>query len=267
MRNHVYVLSVLVLAASLAAPAVLEAQSYQGLRPSSGLPGPKSGGAATQPAGGAATQPAGGATAQPAGGASPVFDEEVLEMTPATLDRFAKALAEYEAARKEIAAKAARPVPKPTKSKQEYQECQMKLMMTPEFQQLMQESVGAMSAKSNDPKAAGKAAAEMQAKMEAFMMKACGPDPNKTYTKPDVGSELRGAQSDAARSNSLTDRQYAILRERITPLCFSDPVTPGPDGVKIKGEGPVFFVYTASEVAALQPRCEAFTKALYPKKR
>jgi hypothetical protein len=248
MRNHVYVLLVLVLAAGLAAPAVVEAQ---GLTPSSGLPGPKAKGAASQSG----------------GPVNPAFDEEVLEMTPATLDRFAKGLAEYEAARKEIAAKAAKPLPKPTKTKEEYQQCQMGVMMTPEFQQLMQESITAMAGNSKDPAAAQRAGNAMAAKMEAFMMKACGPDPNKTYTKPDVGSELRGAQSNAAKSNGFTDRQYAILRERITPFCFADPMTPGANGVKIKGDGPVFYVYSASEVAALQPRCEAFTKALYPNKR
>jgi hypothetical protein len=256
MRKLVYVVSVLVLAASLATPAVVDAQ---GLTPSSGLPGPKSGRVSTQTSG--------GATVQTASGVNPVFDEEVLEMTPATLGRFAKALAQYEAARKEIAAKAAKPVPKATKTKEEYQQCQMGVMMTPEFQQLMEANIRAMSENSKDPAAAQKAQQAATAKMEASMMKACGPDPSKTYTKPDVGSELRGAQAEAARSNGFTDRQYAILRERITPFCFADPMTPGANGVKIKGEGPVFFVYSASEAEALQPRCEAFTKALYPNKR
>jgi hypothetical protein len=256
MRKRVYVVSVIVLAASLAAPAALTAQ---GLTPSSGLPGPKSGRVSTQTSG--------GATAQSAGGASPEFDEEVLEMTPGTLDRFVKALAAYEAARKEIAAQAAKPVPKATKTKEEYQQCQMGVMMTPEFQQLMEANIRAISGNSKDPAASAKAAKAATAKMEASMMKACGPDPNKTYTKPDVGSELRGAQVEAAKSNGFTDRQYAILRERITPFCFADPMTPGANGVKIKGEGPVFFVYSASEVAVLQPRCEAFTKAMYPNKR
>jgi len=261
MRKPVYMLWILVLAASLAAPAVLDAQ---GLTPASGLPGPKSGGPKS---GGAGMQSSGGATALSAGGVTPEFTEEVLEMTPGTLDRFAKALAQYEASRKEIAAKAARPIPKATKTKEEYQQCQVGVMMTPEFQQLMQESIMASVAASKDPKAGGKAATEMQAKMEAWLMKACGPDPSKTYTKPDVGSELRGAQSEAATSNGFTDRQFAILRERVTPLCFADPTTAGSGGVKIKGDGPVFFVYSASEVAVLQPRCEAFTKAMYPNKR
>jgi len=261
MRNCLSMFSVLVLAASLAAPAVGNAQ---GLTPASGLPGPKSGGPKS---GGTGTQPSGGSTALSAGGASPEFNEEVLEITPATLDRFAKALAQYEAARKEIAAKAAKPIPKATKTKEEYQQCQVGVMMTPEFQQLMQESIMASVAAAKDPKAGGKAAANMQAKLEESMMKACGPDPSKTYTKPDVGSELRGAQAEAATSHGFTDRQFAILRERITPLCFADPQTLSPNGIKIKGDGPVFFVYSASEVAVLQPRCDAFTKAMYPNKR
>ena len=204
-----------------------------------------------------------GASAQ----AGPTFTEQVLEMTPATLDRFAKALALEESSRKSIAAKAAAPLPKAKKTKDEYAACQMELYMTPEFQQMMQGMTSAVTGGGKDPAAVQKSVQEAQGRMEAFVEKSCGPDPSKTFTKPDVGSLLRQAQADAARSTGFTGRQYAIIKERVTPLCLSDPTPPGPDGLKIRGEGSVLFVYTTGEVEALRPRCEAFTKLLVVEKQ
>lgn len=199
--------------------------------------------------------------------ADPGFDDTVLEMTPATVDRFAKALALEESSRKSIAAKASAPVPKATKTKDEYEACQMELMMSPEFQQLMQRVTAAVSGGGKDPAATQRAVEDMQGKVDAAMEKSCGPDPNKTYSKPDVGSQLRTAQSEAARTNGFTDRQYAVIKERVAPLCLSDPAPADPDGLKIRGDGRVFFVYTASEVEVLRPRCEALMKLIVPKKQ
>ncbi len=197
----------------------------------------------------------------------PKFTESVLEMTPETIERFAKALALEESSRKAIAAKANAPLPKGTKTREEYQQCQMELYTSPEFQQLMQDMTAALSGMGKDPAGAQRAAQDMQTKMDAEMEKKCGPDPDKTYRKPDVGSEIRKAQSEAARSTGFTDRQYAIIKERVTPLCLSDPAPAGPDGLKIRGEGSVFFVYTAAEVETVRPRCEALTGLMGPAKR
>jgi len=199
--------------------------------------------------------------------AGPKFTDTVLEMTPATLDRFAKALDMEEASRKAIAAKANAPVPKATKTKDEYAQCQVQLMMSPEFQQKMEDATKAMSVPGKDPAAAQKRAQDLQESMQAMVEKACGPDPGKTYHKPDVGGLVRQAQSDAAKANGFTDRQYAVIKERVTPLCLSDPAPAGTDGVKVKGDGPVFFVYSAAEVDALRPRCDAFTKLILAGKR
>jgi len=70
-----------------------------------------------------------------------------------------------------------------------------------------------------------------------------------------------------AKANDFTVRQNAVIKERVTPLCLADPTPPSPEGLKIRGDGPVFFVYTAGEVEAVRPRCEAFMKVLYPDKR
>ncbi len=199
--------------------------------------------------------------------AGPKFNDTVLEMSPATLDRFAKALALEEDARKSIAAKADAPPPKGTKTKEEYSACQMELMMTPEFQKLMETATSAMAGAGKDPAAVQKSAVEYQATMASMFEKACGPDPSKTYTKPDVRSLMRQAQTDAAKANGFTDRQYAVLKERVTPLCLSDPIPPSPDGARVKGDGPVFYVYSATEVEALRPRCDALAKLVVAGKK
>ncbi len=197
----------------------------------------------------------------------PKFSETVLEMTPATLDRFAKALALEESARASIAAKADAPPPKGTKTAEEYASCQMQVLMTPEFQKVMADATKAMSVPGKDPAATQKVAVGLQETMQAMIEKACGADPSKTYTKPDVRSQMRQAQADAAKANGFTDRQYAVLKERVTPLCLSDPVPAGADGARVRGEGAVFFVYSAAEVEALRPRCDALTKLIVSGKK
>jgi len=197
--------------------------------------------------------------------AGPRFDATVLELTPEMLDRFGKALQAEESSRKAIAASAAAPVAKATKSKQEYDNCQMQLAMSPEFQETMSEFSKAMGG-GGDPAAMQKAAATMQAKMDALLVKSCGPDPSKTARKPDVGGQMRTAQSEAAKANSFTDRQYAMVKERVTPLCLADPVTNDSAGVRIRGDGNVFWVYTSDEVEALKPHCDEFMKLIvHPK--
>ncbi len=209
-----------------------------------------------------------GAAATPASAqAGPKFSDAVLEMTPATLDRFANALAAEESSRKSIAAMADAPPPKGTKTKDEYAQCQMQVLMTPEFQKVMQDATSAMSGVGNDAAAAQKHAQELQTTMQAMIEKACGPDPSKAYVKPDVGRLLRQAQSEAAKANGFTDRQYAILKERTTPLCLADPTSAASGVVKVKGDGPVFYVYTAAEAEALRPHCEAFAKLILAGKK
>ncbi|MBZ5589167.1 MAG: hypothetical protein LAO05_11450 [Acidobacteriia bacterium] len=206
----------------------------------------------------------GSATAQPATEVHPAFGENVLEITPGTLDRFAKALAAEESSRKTVAAKVATPKPQPQKTKKEYQECRQGVMAGPEYAQLMQEYAAAASGQSKNTSAAHKAGSDMMAKLAALIETTCGTDPGRSNEKKDVTGELRRTEKAAAESNGFTLRQYAILKERVTPLCLSDPVPPDPAGLKLKGQGSASFVYTAAEVAALRPRCDAFVRLLYP---
>ena len=244
--------SISLLACAIAAAAIaatLEAQTSAGPKPDPGA-----------------------ATSQPAADVHPAFGETVLEITPATLDRLAKALQAEESARKEFARKASagkgsaakpRGTPQPQKTRKEFQECQQGAMIGPEYAQLMEEYKAAISGQAKDSPAARKAASEMMSKLATMIETACGPDPGRVATK-EVSAELRKAEKAAAEGNGFTVRQYAVLKERVTPLCLSDPSPPDPNGLKIKGQGNAYLVYTPTEVAALRPRCEAFIKLLYP---
>ncbi len=196
----------------------------------------------------------------------PVFTQGVLEMTPETLARFGKALATEDAARRATAANAAALQPQARLNKEQYQQCQMNAAMNPEFAQRMAEFNAAVSSAAG-PEAQRKAAGSMQTGMQAYMEKECGPDPSAEPKRVDVSSEVRQAHQNAASDNGFTQRQYAILKERVSPLCLSDPAAPGPNGLQLPGDGSVFYVYTAAEVATVRPHCEAFLTSLYPNRR
>ncbi len=198
--------------------------------------------------------------------AGPVFTQGVLEMTPETLARFGKALAVEDAARRATAARIAALQPKARLTKEQYQQCQMNAAMNPEFAQRMAEFSAAVSSAAS-PEAQRKAAESMQTGMQAYMEKECGPDPSAEPKRVDVSSEMRHAQENAASDNGFTQRQYAVLKERVSPLCLSDPVAPGANGLQLPGDGNVFYVYTSAEVAAVRPHCEAFLRSLYPNRR
>jgi len=214
-----------------------------------------------------------GAPPKPAGAVpTPAFSESVLEITPPTLDRLAAALASEEAARKAAVDKAAagaakvsapRGTPRPPKTKKEYQECQQGVMIGPEYARLMDEYKAAIQGQARDSAASRKASSEMMAKLATTIETACGSDPGRAATK-EVSADVRKAEKSAAEANGFTVRQYAVLKERVTPLCLSDPAPPDPRGTRIKGEGNAYLVYTPTEVAALRPRCDAFVKLLFP---
>jgi hypothetical protein len=202
--------------------------------------------------------------ARPAPG--PVFSQSVLEMTPETLARFGRALGAEDTARRATAARAAAPQSKARLTKEQYEQCQMNAAMNPEFARRMTELSAAVSSAAG-PEAQRKAAESMQTGMQAYMEKQCGPDPSAEAERVDVAGELRRAQEKAAGDNGFTPRQYAILKERISPLCLSEPTAPGPNGIQVPGQGNVSYVYTSAEVAAVRPRCEAFLRSLYPERR
>ncbi|HVN76563.1 MAG TPA: hypothetical protein VMT19_09615 [Thermoanaerobaculaceae bacterium] len=194
---------------------------------------------------------------------TPALSDAVLEITPPVLDRLAKALAAENEARKAAATPTPAAGSVPPKTREEYAECQQALTKSPEYLQLVQAYGGTTSGKPKDP-AARQAAEELMAKLAALTEKSCGPDPARTRERQELAAKLRDAEARAATAGGFTVRQYAVLKERVTPLCLSDPEPPTAAGRRIKGTGAASFVYSAKEAAALQPRCDAFVKLLYP---
>ncbi len=232
MTGHAKVTAVLVLAAGLVT-ATLGAQRAKKTGP--------------MPAAGAAT------TAE----AAPRYGGEVLEITTDVLDRFVQGLAAEEASRRAIAAKAAS-----AKTAADYGQCKSGAMMGPEGLKLLQDYTATIGDGSGGPAVVQKAAAAMTAKMDALVETSCGPDPAKVGSN--VPNQLKDAAAAAARAQGFTPRQFAILKERVTPLCLSDPARPGGANVKVPGQGDASYVYTTAEVGVLRPRCEALLKALVP---
>ena len=187
------------------------------------------------------------------------YGGEVLEITPEVLDRFANAVAAEDAARERIAAKQAQ-----VKSPQAYAECKNGVAVSKEGMRLLESYNAALTAKPDDRAAMQKAATELTMKMGALTDKTCGPDPS--IANVPVGDQLREAEAAGAKDQGFTTRQFAILKERVVPLCLSDPSAVGAKGLKLPGQGNASFVYTKDEVAALRPRCEAFLKLLAPHK-
>ena len=186
---------------------------------------------------------------------APASNANVLPMTPENLDRLSRGLAAEEAARKAVAEKA----PK-TKSPAEYDQCRTGVLTGPDAMKLMSDFEAASKKHKGDSAALVKSAEEMQKGLDALVEKRCGPSPS--VSRPDVSKRQREIAEAAAKDAGLTPRQYAILKERVAPLCALGEVPVGPDGAKIKAPGGAFWVYSASEVAALKPRCAALMQAL-----
>lgn len=186
--------------------------------------------------------------------ASPPPGGDVLPMTPENLDRLSKGLAAEEAARKALAAKA----PK-TKSPGEYDQCRTGVLSGPDAMKLMEDFGAASQKAGSDTAALVKAAEAMQKGMDALVEKRCGPDP--AAGRSSAQERQREMADAAARDAGLTPRQYAVLKERVTPFCALGGAA-GKEGARIKAPGGAYWVYTAAEVSALGPRCAALTKAL-----
>ncbi len=186
----------------------------------------------------AAAAPAHG-EARAAAPAGPRFDERVLEMTPANLDKLQAALVAEKAYRDSVEAAFAKML-----TPEQYQPCKMKAITSPEAQKLTQHVDYGNT----------QATQETAQKLLALVAKQCGPEPSSK----DKNGELYQAGAHAAEVAGLSPEQYAVLRERLTPFCSGD------GGARIPGSGPgIYYVYSETEIAALQPRC-AKLMALMP---
>jgi hypothetical protein len=185
----------------------------------------------------------------------------VLEITPEVLDRLEKALAAEAVARESVARERGARL-----TREQYWECRDSLQHTDEGEEIRDRYMSEVAGASSDTQAMA-AAERMEQAMERLATARCGGNP--TTDKPEelqalnARIEAAGAQAggfnldgDAASTGRqggtggiTTSREYSILKERIAPFCRAPERT---------GR----YVYSASEQAALRPRCEPLMAAL-----
>lgn len=188
--------------------------------------------------------------------ATTVYNEHVLEMTPEILDRLARALAAEEADGSEVARIAAS-----VRTPEAYQTCLMQAVTSSEGQALNAASMAKAEAylENTADQAAAAAHREAQAAVVQYMADTCGPDPDQFHATELPKLQTRPATT-GRETGEFTATQYAILKERVVPLCGLALATPG-DEVRIPGEGNnIFWVYSPAEVESLLPRCDALSR-------
>lgn len=182
------------------------------------------------------------------------YNESTLELTAKVAECFERALAtenaELEAFRQWAAT---------VKSEEEHQACQLQAMMSPEGQKLTAEYTASLEGKEGQ---ALLAAMQVHSqKLEALVDKACGPRPSALEQRR---RDAQKAAGEKARAEcGYTERQYAVLKERLVPICGT-PALAGADGaVRIPGSGTnIFWVYSAAEVEVLKQRCGSLQAAM-----
>lgn len=201
----------------------------------------------------AAGQPAAEPGAARSGAAAPsqpasetARNEYVLEISDANLDRLQAAL---DAEAREI--QAIRPLL--ARTREDYDQCQMKLMTEDPKQKKLSEDMLAASEKGDTP-----GQQRILRQMGEYATEKCGENPDNTTYRMTLQGRPRAA---GLAAGSFTSTQYDILKERIPPFCAAQ--TAGEEIVRLPGTGQnIHWVYTPSEVRALRPRCAALTKAL-----
>jgi hypothetical protein len=105
-----------------------------------------------------------------------------------------------------------------------------------------------------------RAAQKLQEGLQRLTLEVCGVNPDQL--PPLNGSDaLAGREKHAAEAGNLERRKYALLKERIIPLCALDAADVRDGDLSIPGDG-ANFVYLASEVALVRPRCGTLMPAL-----
>lgn len=188
--------------------------------------------------------------------AATTYNEHVLEMTPEILDRLERGLAAEEADRGEIARLAAS-----VRTPEAYQTCLMQAMTSSEGQAVNAASMAKAEAyiANTADQAAAAAYQEAQAAVVQYMADTCGPDPDQFHATELPKLQTRPATK-GREAGEFTAAQYAILKERIVPLCGLG-LTGSGDAVRIPGEGTnIFWVYSPAEVESLLPRCAELSR-------
>lgn len=197
--------------------------------------------------GGTETEEAATATTSP-------YGENVLELTDEVLDLVERGLTAEADALVSFRAWAAT-----TKSPEAYGQCQMEAAMSPEGQEVLA-LAAAMEGKEGD--ALLKAMEEYNQRWQAHIESACGPSPETVQARADEAGAA--ARERAVEASGLEPTQFSIAKERIVAACQPGILAAaGPDGLRFPGEGNnIAWVYSAAEVAALTPRCDALAARL-----
>jgi len=188
--------------------------------------------------------------------AGPVYNEHVLEMTPAVLDRLEKAMAAETAVLDQGAQRIGKVL-----SPDEYNRCKQQVIMEPDGQKLSAELVRQLDG-SKTQQQMEKAMQDAATRLEALLEPKCGLEPAKAERLQNTLAET--AATAAENASGLNGIQLSILKERILPFCT--PVAPvaasaGPVRIATE-EAAIFWVYSPAEVKALQPRCSRLIAAL-----
>lgn len=167
----------------------------------------------------------------------PAFNEYVLEMTPAVLDKLEQGLAAEAAERQANARVLAR-----MRDTAAYEKCSREVSASPQGKKMM------ALLNSGDMSGYQQAAIEVGQLQESR----CGPPPSHYMTVRD-GIANKTAQA-AQKASGFQPRQYDILKERALPFCSLSAPAPGGE-LKIPVRAGIFLVYSPSEVQALSGRC------------
>lgn len=195
------------------------------------------------------------AAAPASGNARSPYGEYVLEMTGPVVERFERAMSAERATTEEFKKWAAT-----AKPKEAYESCYVNALMSPDGQKLTAEYGAGM-----DGKSAQEATAAMEAyakKLERFTETQCGPSPDAVRNRR---NEVQKANStNAAEVGGFNAGQYAILKERIPPVCGTDALSAaGSDGLQLPGDGArIYWVYSPTEVEVLRQNCDKLSGLL-----
>lgn len=187
-------------------------------------------------------------TANAARARGPSFDEATLEITPKLLDQFEKGVTAEAAERMDVDRRIAKFLPRDA-----FEKCEQSLMKTPEAQAAYREYTGML--RGTDQEAMRKASEWYGQRLAEITRPKCGPSPSEAEMMK--GDLLGGPEKVGQKAAGLTERQYAILKERILPFCTA-AVASGPGELRIDGG----YVYTTAEMEALRPRCATLLPAL-----
>ena len=137
-------------------------------------------------------------------------------------------------------------------SRQAYGLCvQNILMSSPEGQKAHQEYTTTVRGAGGNMQAIQQASLAMNKRLKELSATRCGPDPSEA-------EGMRQADFDRIVGAGVTtfglgERQYAILKERVTPLCAAVDVA------AVLSQG---YAYAKGEIDALRPRCAKLSALL-----